>query len=70
MRRIDELHLQHPFYGTRRMAKQLVQEGFEVGRLHVATLIRRMGIEVLYRKPRTSIPAPLASIYPYLLEGR
>ena len=44
------------------MAKQLVREGFEVGRLHVATLIRRMGIEVLYRKPRTSIPAPLASI--------
>jgi putative transposase len=67
MRRIDELHLQHPFYGARRLAKQLEREGLEVGRLHVATLMCRMGIEALYRKPRTSIPARLASIYPYLL---
>jgi putative transposase len=69
MRRIDELHLQHPFYGSRRIAKQLAREGIEVGRLHVATLMRRMGIEALYRKPRTSIPAREAAIHPYLLEG-
>lgn len=69
MRRIDELHLEHPFYGARRLAKQLVRDGFDVGRVHVATLMRRMGIEALYRRPRTTIPARLASIYPYLLEG-
>jgi putative transposase len=67
MRRIDELHLQHPFYGSRRIAKQLVREGIDVGRLHVATLMRCMGIEALYRKPRTSIPARENLIYPYLL---
>ena len=49
MRRIDELHLEHPFYGARRLAKQLVRDGFDVGRVHVATLMRRMGIEALYR---------------------
>ena len=69
MRRIDELHLEHPFYGARRLAKQLEREGFEVGRLHVTTLMRRMGIEALYRRPRTSIPARDAKIYPYLLDG-
>jgi putative transposase len=52
MRRIDELHLKYPFYGARRLAKQLVRDGFEVGRVHVATLMRRMGIEALYRRPR------------------
>ena len=61
MRRIDQLHLEHPFYGSRRIAKQLVREGVDVGRLHVTTLMRRMGIEALYRKPRTSIPAPRAT---------
>lgn len=69
MRRIDQLHLDHPFYGSRRIAKQLAREGFDVGRLHVATLMRRMGIEALYRKPRTSIPARQAAIRPYLLSG-
>jgi putative transposase len=57
MRRIDELHLEHPFYGARRLAKQLEREGNDVGRLHATTLMRRMGIEALYRRPRTSIPA-------------
>jgi putative transposase len=51
------------------LAKQLEREGFEVGRLHVTTLMRRMGIEALYRRPRTSIPARDAKIYPYLLDG-
>jgi putative transposase len=69
MRRIDQLHLDQPFYGSRRIAKQLAREGFEVGRLHVATLMRCMGIEALYRKPRTSIPARQAAIRPYLLSG-
>jgi putative transposase len=69
MRRIDELHLQLPYYGSRKLAKALRREGHEVGRRHVATLMRRMGIEALYRRPRTSIPARGASIYPYLLSG-
>ncbi|MGH8143027.1 MAG: IS3 family transposase [Steroidobacteraceae bacterium] len=67
MRRLDELHLEYPYYGARRLSKQLQREGREVGRLHVATLMRRMGIEALYRRPRTSIPAREASIRPYLL---
>jgi putative transposase len=69
MRRIDELHLQLPYYGSRKLAVALRREGHEVGRRHVATLMRRMGIEALYRRPRTSIPARGASIYPYLLAG-
>jgi putative transposase len=67
MRRIDELHLAHPFFGSRRLANMLQREGIAVGRLHVATLMRRMGIEAIYRKKRTSIPAPGHRIYPYLL---
>ena len=69
MRRIDELHLKYPFYGARRLAKHLCREGFEVGRVRVATLMRRMGIEALYRRPRTSMPARDSLIYPYLLQG-
>ena len=67
MRRIDELHLAMPYYGARKLAAQLQRDGHEVGRKHVATLMRRMGIEALYRRPRTSIPARNATIYPYLL---
>lgn len=69
MRRIDELHLMAPFYGARKLAAQLRREGHEVGRRHVRTLMRRMGVEALYRRPRTSIPAREATIYPYLLGG-
>src|SRR5262249_22272605 len=69
MRRIDELHLEAPFFGARKMAAQLRGEGEAVGRRHVRTLMRKMGIQVLYRRPRTSIPARGATIYPYLLEG-
>ncbi len=69
MRRLDALHLEAPFYGARKLAAQLNREGHEVGRSHVATLMRRMGIEALYRKPRTSIPARQAAIYPYLLSN-
>ncbi len=69
MRRIDELHLKYPYYGARRIARQLGREGLDAGRLHVGTLMRRMGIEARYRKPRTSIPAREGTIYPYLLDG-
>ncbi|MFG6543421.1 IS3 family transposase [Sulfitobacter sp. M22298] len=67
MHRIDKLHMEFPFAGSRMLRGLLVQEGFKVGRLHVATLMKRMGIEALYRKPNTSKPAPGHKIYPYLL---
>jgi putative transposase len=69
MRRLDELHLELPFFGSRKLADALRREGHEVGRRHVRTLMRRMGIEAQYRRPRTSIPARGAAIYPYLLSG-
>jgi transposase InsO family protein len=55
MRRIDELHLEHPFLGARKLSRLLKDEGYAVGRRHVGTLMRRMGIEPIYRKPRTSL---------------
>lgn len=67
MRRIDELHLDHPFAGSRMLRSMLVNEGVTIGRTHVRTLMRRMGIEALYRRPRTSKPAPGHRTYPYLL---
>jgi putative transposase len=67
MRRLDELHLKHPFLGARRLAQMLRREGRKVGRRHVGTLMHRMGIEPIYRKKRTSIPAQGHKIYPYLL---
>jgi putative transposase len=67
MRRIDELHLDYPFAGSRMLRAMLVNEGIAIGRAHVRTLMRRMGIEALYRRPRTSKPAPGHKIYPYLL---
>ena len=69
MRRIDELHLDHPFAGARMLRDLLRPEGFAVGRKHVATLMRRMGIEALYRKANTSRRHPAHRIYPYLLRG-
>jgi len=69
MRRLDELHLQWPFYGSRKLHRELLKDGHEIGRRHVVTLMRKMGIQVIYRKPRTSIPAREATIYPYLLAG-
>ncbi len=67
MRRMDELHLEYPFAGSRMLRDLLLAEGFTVGRLHVATLMQRMGLEAIYRKPNTSRPAPGHQIYPYLL---
>lgn len=67
MRRLDELHLQFPFAGSRMLRGLLAGEGIKVGRRHVATLMKRMGIEALYRRPRTTKPEPGHKIYPYLL---
>ena len=67
MRRIDELHMEYPFAGSRMMKGLLRQEGFTAGRLHVATCMKRMGIQALYRKPNTSKPAPGHKVYLYLL---
>ena len=69
MRRIDQLHLESPFAGSRMLRDFLNREGFPVGRRHVATLMKRMGIEAIYRRPNTSKPAPGHKIYPYLLRG-
>ena len=69
MRRIDELHLNYPFAGSRMLRDLLSHQGLEVGRRHVRTLMRRMGIETLYRKPNTSKRAPGHKIYPYLLRS-
>jgi putative transposase len=67
MHRIDALHLEHPFAGSRMLRDMLRLEGATIGRLAVATLMRRMGIEALYRRRSTSKPAPGHKIYPYLL---
>jgi len=67
MRRIDELHMDYPFAGSRMMKGLLRQEGFTAGRLHVATLMKTMGIEALYRRPNTSKPTPGHKVFPYLL---
>lgn len=69
MRRLYELHLDYPFAGARMLRDLLRREGVVVGRRHVATLMKRMGIEALYRRPNTRKPAPGHKIYPYLLRG-
>jgi putative transposase len=69
MRRMDELHLEYPFAGSRMLQGFLNREGFELGRLHVRSLMRRMGIEAIYRRPNTSKPGQGHKIYPYLLRN-
>jgi putative transposase len=69
MRRIDALHLEFPFAGARMLRRLLAADGSKVGRRHVKTLMARMGIEALYRRPRTTKPEPGHKIYPYLLRG-
>jgi putative transposase len=69
MRRIDELHLDYPFAGSRMLRDLLHDEGVAIGRQRVATMMKRMGIEAIYRRPNTSKPAPGHKIYPYLLRG-
>ena len=67
MRCLDELHLAYPFYGSRQMARHLRREGAVAGRHRVRRLMRLMGMEAIYRKPRTSVANPQHRVYPYLL---
>jgi putative transposase len=69
MRRLDRLHLEFPFAGSRMLRGLLAAEGSKIGRRHVKTLMKRMRIEALYRRPRTTKPEPGHKIYPYLLRG-
>ena len=69
MRAIDELHLEHPFAGSRMLRDFLLRDGVRVGRRHMRTAMRRMGVEAIYRKPNTSKPAQGHKIYPYLLRN-
>src|SRR5215468_1903071 len=69
MHRLDRLHLEYPFAGSRMLRGLLAADGCKIGRRHVRTLMRRMGIEALYRRPRTTTPEPGHKIYPYLLRG-
>src|SRR5271154_5545803 len=69
MRRIDELNLDYPFSGSRMLRDLLRGEGIAIGRQRVATMMKRMGIAALYRRPNTSKPAQGHKIYPYLLRG-
>jgi putative transposase len=70
MCRLDRLHLEYPFAGARMLKGLLAAEGSKIGRRHVKTLMRRMGIEALYRRPRTTKPEPGHKIYPYLLRAK
>ena len=69
MRRIDELYLSYPFYGSRQMARHLGREGVTVGRHRVRRLMRLLGLEAIYRKPPTTVANPEHRVYPYLLRG-
>lgn len=67
MRRLDELHLAHPWMGSRSLRDQLQRVGIAVSRDRVRRLMRKMGINAVYRKPRTTIPEQAHTVYPYLL---
>jgi putative transposase len=69
MRRIDELFLRYPFFGSRQMVRQLRRDGVAAGRHRVRRLMRLMGLEAIYQAPRTSAPHPAHRIYPYLLRN-
>lgn len=69
MRLIDEIHLEEPYLGSRGMKKILRMKGYKKGRTHIRTLMRKMGIEAIYRKPRLSKPHPEHRTYPYLLRN-
>ena len=69
MNLIDRIHLEEPYLGTRGIRNELWNKGHTIGRSHVRTLMRKMGVEALYRKPRLSKPHPGHTIYPYLLKG-
>jgi putative transposase len=69
MRQLDELHLGFPFAGARMLSRLLAARGSKTGRRHIKTLMKRMGIAALYRRPRTTKPEPGHKVYPYLLRG-
>jgi putative transposase len=69
MRIIDEIHLEEPYFGARKIKNILTRKGYTVGRTHIRTLMRKMGIEAIYKKPRLSKPHPGHTIYPYLLRN-
>jgi putative transposase len=69
MRVIDEIHLKYPFYGSRKIRDEIRDRGYQVGRGHVRTLMRKMDLHALYQKPRLSEPHPAHKVYPYLLRG-
>ena len=69
MRRIDELYLKYPFYGSRQMMRHLARDGVRVGRHRVRRLMRLLGLEAIYRKPRSTVANPEHRVYPYLLRG-
>lgn len=69
MRRIDELHLEYPFMGTRMLQDQLNREGIQIGRKRVGSLMKRMRIEAIYKKPKTSEKHPGHKVHPYLLRN-
>ena len=67
MRRLDELHLRYPFMGARMLRDQFNRQGIDIGRKHVSTLMKKININAVYRKPNTSKKQPGHKIYPYLL---
>jgi len=69
MRRIDELHLKWPFYGSRKISQELRKHGLQINRKHVQRLMRLMGLESTAPKPNTSRRAPEHPTYPYLLRN-
>ena len=69
MRRMDELHMAYPFYGSRQLMRHLRREGVTVGRHRIRRLMRLMGMEATYRRPRTSVASPEHRVFPYLLRG-
>ena len=69
MRRMDELHMAYPFYGSRQLMRHLRREGVAAGRHRIRRLMRLMGMEAIYRRPRTSVVSPEHRVFPYLLRG-
>jgi putative transposase len=67
MRLIDEQHMRTPYYGARQMARHLRREGYVVGRKRIRRLMQKMGLCVVYQRPRTTVPAADHEVYPYLL---
>src|SRR5262250_2256847 len=67
MRLIDEQHMRTPYYGARQMARHLRREGYVVGRKRIRRLMQKMGLCVVYQRPRTTVPAVDHEVYPYLL---